>query len=359
MKKSAKAVAPAALLVSLIASLLVGCTPSSDEGTPSPGAAAQDYKVCMATGGRAEAEWQKAQGEVAAALAKLRGWEFSELSNNNDGPTAAKNIDIFIQQGCDAVMLFNAQTEVNPAMATKLTAANIPTITFDIAQEGWHFVGIDNSEAGKAGGRALGELAKSKWACDVDLVLSGEASYVGIVNEMRVGGMRDGVKEACPNLSEDVFVSFEATGSLSNALPAARDVLAANPQAEKILVVGINDAAVVGTLQAAEQLGRDANIMGWGQDGSLATGPDVNANLKGSVFYFLEGYPVYAFDQILDKLVAGESVAVGDTSENASAQVEVCAASAGQAQKIPSLDERVQQLLSAPAGSTATSLFCS
>lgn len=357
MTWSTKAVASSLLIAAMTASL-AACAPSTDNATGGA-ASGEDFVACFATGGRPEAEWQKAQGEVAKALADTRGWTFSELSNNNDGPTAAKNVDIFIQQGCDAVMIFNAQTAVNPGIAQKLEAAGIPAITFDISQDGWYFVGIDNVAAGQAGGAALAEIAKQDWDCNVDLVLSAEAPSAGIVNDWRVGGMRDGVASICPDIPEDAYVSFEATGQLSVALPAARDVIAAHPNADHILVVGVNDAAVVGSLQAAEQLGRDSNIMGWGQDGSLITGADVNTHLKGSVFYFLEGYPVYAFNEILDKIAAGETVDVGDSGENPTVRVDACAISAKEAQAIPELDARVTALLkAAPSGTTEYELYC-
>ncbi len=86
-------------------------------------------------------------------------------------------------------------------------------------------------------------------------------------------------------------MSFEAGGQTSISQPAARDVLAAHPDAKKILVVGINDSAVLGPIRAAEQLGRADDIIGWGQDGSFITGPNVDPHLAGSVFYFLEAMP--------------------------------------------------------------------
>src|SRR5205807_6165574 len=121
----------------------------------------------------------------------------------------------------------------------------------------------------------------------------------------RTGGMRDGIKQVCPAIPDEKFVSFESNGQASVGLPAARDLLAANPDAQNMLVVGINDGGVLGAIQGAEQLGRDQNIIGWGQDGSFITGPNVDPHLAGSVFYFLEGYAVYAFGQVLDQIAAG------------------------------------------------------
>src|SRR6266545_268411 len=110
------------------------------------GAAAEDkkFKVGMALGGNTCCEWMKRQGEVARALAEQRGWDYVELSNENDPAITVKNADIFIQEGVNAVIQFNGQASVNPVLSQKYAAAKIPVITYDIAQKGFYFVGVDN-----------------------------------------------------------------------------------------------------------------------------------------------------------------------------------------------------------------------
>ena len=82
------------------------------------GASAQDkFKLGMAVGGNTCCEWMKAQGDVARALAEKLGWDYVELSNNNDPATALKNAQIFVQEGVDAVIQFNGQPSSNPAIS--------------------------------------------------------------------------------------------------------------------------------------------------------------------------------------------------------------------------------------------------
>ncbi|HHY50108.1 MAG TPA: sugar ABC transporter substrate-binding protein, partial [Alphaproteobacteria bacterium] len=236
-------------------------------------AAAQDtFKVGMAVGGNPCCEWMKAQGDVARALAEQRGWEYVEYSNNNDPAQAVRNAQLFVQEGVDVVIQFNGQPSSNPAVAQVLGAANIPVITYDIAQEGMYFVGIDNLAAGIAGGEGLGRIIKEKWDCNPDLVISAEGAAAGIVNEWRTGGMRTGLKNICPDIPEEKFVSFESQGDAAVGLPAARDLLAAHPDAVRMAVVGLNDGGVLSLIQAAEQLGRADEVIGWGQDGAFITG---------------------------------------------------------------------------------------
>jgi ABC-type sugar transport system substrate-binding protein len=323
------------------------------------GANAQEkkFKVGMAVGGNACCEWMKAQGDVARALAEQRGWDYLELSNENDPAITTKNASIFIQEGVDAVIQFNGQSSVNPVIAQRFKDAGIPVITYDIAHPGFYFVGVDNLAAGHLGGEAIGNVVKEKWDCEPDLVVSAEFTAVGLVNTWRTGGMRDGLKKVCPNIPAEKYVSFEIGLQPGGSQENARNLLAANPEAKKIVLVGISDDPLVAAIEAATQLGRVDDVIAWGQDGAFITGPNVNPHLLGSVFYFLEGYAAYAFP-ILDQIAAGKAPPMKDTAEDPAARVPPCPVTAAQAQKVPDLPERVKALLAAPAGTTEYDLFC-
>ncbi|MGN6487364.1 MAG: sugar ABC transporter substrate-binding protein, partial [Devosia sp.] len=138
-------------------------------------AEAQDkFKLGMMVGGNTCCEWMKAQGDVARALAEQNGWDYVELSNNNDPATALKNAQIMVQEGVDAAIQFNGQPSSNPAISAVMKQAGIPIVTYDIADPGMYFVGIDNLAAGIAGGEQLGQIIKEKWDCNPDLVISSE-----------------------------------------------------------------------------------------------------------------------------------------------------------------------------------------
>ena len=322
-------------------------------------ASAQDkFKLGMAVGGNTCCEWMKAQGDVARALAEKEGWDYVELSNINDPAVALKNAQIFVQEGVDAVIQFNGQPSSNPAISQVLGAANIPVVTYDIADPGMYFVGIDNLGAGIAGGEQLGHLIKEKWDCNPDLVISAEGAAAGIVNEWRTGGMRTGLKNICPDIPEEKWVSFESQGDAAVGLPAARDLLAANPNAVKMAVVGLNDGGVLSLINAAEQLGRADEVLGWGQDGAFITGDNVNPHLVGSVFYFLEGYAVYAIRDVIRPIAEGNVPPLKADAGDPASLVQPCPVSAEQAKAVPDMPERIAALLEAPAGTTEYELFC-
>ncbi|MDB5541053.1 MAG: hypothetical protein JWQ89_2780 [Devosia sp.] len=322
-------------------------------------AQAQDkFKLGMAVGGNTCCEWMKAQGDVARALAEKNGWDYVELSNNNDPATALKNAQIFVQEGVDAVIQFNGQAASNPAISAVMKQANIPIVTYDIADPGMYFVGIDNLAAGIAGGEGLGKIIKEKWACNPDLVVSAEGAGAGIVNEWRTGGMRTGLKNICPDIPDAKYVSFESQGDAAVGLPAARDLLAAHPEAKNIAVVGLNDGGVLALINAAEQLGRADGVIGWGQDGAFITGDNVNPHLAGSVFYFLEGYAVYAIKDVIGPIAAGNVPPLKADAGDPASKVQPCPVTAEQAKAVPDMNERVKQLLAAPAGTAEYDLFC-
>lgn len=320
--------------------------------------AQEKFKLGMAVGGNTCCEWMKAQGDVARAIAEQNGWDYVELSNNNDPATALKNAQIFVQEGVDAVIQFNGQPSSNPAISAVMKQAGIPIVTYDIADPGMYFVGIDNLGAGIAGGEALGKIIKEKWNCEPDLVISSEGAGAGIVNEWRTGGMRTGVKNICPDIPAEKYVSFEGSGDAAVALQPARDLLAAHPTAVKMAVVGINDGGVLGLINAAEQLGRADEVIGWGQDGAFITGDNVNPHLVGSVFYFLEGYAVYAVRDVIKPVADGNTPPLKADAGDPASKVQPCPVTAEQAKGVPDMPERVAQLLAAPAGTTAYDLFC-
>jgi ABC-type sugar transport system substrate-binding protein len=313
------------------------------------------FKVCMGTGGQS-LNWESGQGIVLASIVKKEGWTSVTLSNNDSASTALSNIETFILDKCSVVVEFNGQPSANPVMAAKLKAASIPAITYDIGQPGWYFVGIDNLKAGIEGGQDLGKIVKSKWGCDADALIASEGPGAGIVNTYRTGGMVTGVLDICPNLKSKV-VQYIGNGQVSTALPAARTLLAAHPAWKKMVAVGINDSGVVGTLEAAEQLGRAQDILGWGQDGSLITGPNVDPHLLGSVFYFLEGYPEWTLP-LLKEIAAGHAPPMADSATHAAVLIPPCPVSRAQASHIAGYNARLSKMLSVAPGMTENALYC-
>jgi ABC-type sugar transport system substrate-binding protein len=188
-------------------------------------------------------------------------------------------------------------------------------------------------------------------------VVSAEFTAVGLVNTWRTGGMRDGLKKVCPNITAEKWASFEISLEPGGSQESARNLLAAHPQAKKIVIIGISDNPAVQAIGAAEQLGRADDVIAWGQDGSQIAGANVNPHLLGSVYYFLEGYGAYAFN-ILDQIANGKAPPMRDTAQDPAGRVPPCPVTAAQAAKVPDMAARVAALIAAPMGTTEYDLFC-
>lgn len=290
--------------------------------------------------------------------ARARGWEMLILDNKVDGPTALKNANTMIARGVDYAIEFQADSKVQPVIARRFQSAGIPELVFDIPAPGAYFIGAPNRESGQLVGRQLGNYANETWDCNPDLVILIEATSVGEVNDLRVGGVEDGVKSVCPNIPDSKFVRRDGGASAEDQQAAGRDVLVAHPDAKRILLSGISDASVAAVIAAAKQLHRADELYAWGQDGSVLLGGEAPPELRGSVSYFLNGYPLIVFD-IIDRLERGEDVPVGDTPSHPDANlVKPCMLSAAQAKELPSIKEQTKILGSASPGEQAFDLLC-
>ncbi len=171
-KRKALAVPIAVGLVSIGSLFTMTAAPASAT------ASAGSFKVCMGTGGQT-LSWETGQGQLLQSIAKKEGWQSVILSNNNSATTALANVRTFVLDKCSAIVEFNGQPSANPVMEKLTSAAHIPTITYDIGQPGWYFVGIDNLKAGIAGGQMLGEIVKQRWGCNADALIASEGPRPG------------------------------------------------------------------------------------------------------------------------------------------------------------------------------------
>jgi ABC-type sugar transport system substrate-binding protein len=177
-------------------------------------AATSTFKVCMGTAGTPGTPWQTGQGTVLQDIAHQEGWASVVLSNQHSPSTSLSNAEIFVLDKCNAVIEGPSPESTDPVIAAKLAAAKIPVITFDIAQKGWYFVGINNSLAGIQGGEALGAIIKSKWDCNLDEVIASGLPVVGVIDTERTGGMIKGIQKVCPNIPNSKTTEFDGDGEV-------------------------------------------------------------------------------------------------------------------------------------------------
>ena len=184
------------------------------------------------------------------------GYRLIVNSGDMDLAKQQSQIDNFIVQKVDAIILCPADSKGIAPAIEKANGAGIPVFTADIAAQGGQVVSHIASD-NLAGGRLAAEfIAKA---------LGGQGE-VGIIGQQEVQSGLDremGFKEEMkkyPGIK--VAAVLNGGGVRDKALKAAEDMLQGNPNLKGIF--GINDDSALGALSAAEARGRnDLVIVGY------------------------------------------------------------------------------------------------
>lgn len=346
--------------LSLMATV-AACGGSTDTTEPAAGESAPAKKVFIGFANFAEPESPvlKAVDTGIRKEAEKRGWDLVVLNNDRDGPTAVSNAETMVAQGVTHVVEFQGDGKVAPQLMDTFNTANIPVIAIDIAHPGAHFFGINNIEAGRLSGLAGGNYAKEHWGCKPDLVTLLENEVSGDVALLRTEGILKGLKEACPELSDDVIARRNSPTTPDGAQGVARDILVSRPDAKSILALGGNDNMVIGTLNAAEQLGRADNMFGYGLGADLMLFGVDTPDLGGSTAFWYEGYAKEIY-RLLDKIVAGEAPTVVDSPTDPNAHFNpACQFPVEHVKNIPNLEKRIEELYADDSGTaSAAEKYC-
>jgi ribose transport system substrate-binding protein len=212
----------------------------------------------------------------------------------------------FKQQHVDAYLNYDADQSASPRICA--AGPPVPVIAIDIHQNPCEraFMGIDNADAGYISGRALGVYFRRTFDCNYDAFVSLESSRTGIVNEERMGGYRRGFSSVCGTISHFRKLNAYDTVVAQRMFPR---VLRALPHRHRIIVVGINDDAVVGALAAAKRAGRKRDLFVSGQGASPFAWCEIahNSHWIAETAYFPERYGEIAVPYLI-RLIRHEQV---------------------------------------------------
>jgi ribose transport system substrate-binding protein len=104
-------------------------------------------------------EWSDSILHVAAE----KRIELITLNNGFDRDTALRNVDRFIQERVELVVMHQFDEELAASISAKLLGAGIPLIAMGTAHPGATYYGGNNYGAGLIGGRYLGKWARQHW----------------------------------------------------------------------------------------------------------------------------------------------------------------------------------------------------
>ena len=202
--------------------------------------------------------------------AQKDGYELTITSGDFDLIKQSSQIEDFITQKVDAIVLCPVDSRgIGPAIK-KANDAKIPVFTADIAsQEGdvVSHVASDNVAGGRLAGEYLAKILGGK----------GKVAIIGQPTVTSVLDRTQGFKEVIakyPGIS--IVQEVNGEGVRDKALQAASDILQAHPDLNGIF--GINDDSALGALDAVMQFNRPGiNIIGYD-----ATPPAADAITRGT-----------------------------------------------------------------------------
>lgn len=190
------------------------------------------------------------------------------MNNRMDGQTALANADNMLVQGVQGVIEFQTDEQFGKAIMEKFNAEKIPVIAIDIPMEGATFFGVNNTQAGEMAGKGLGDWIKKNWNGQVDALIMLELPQSGPVPAARMKGQRDGLESVVGKIDESKVKHLDSKNTLEEANRLVKDALSTLPNAHHIAVVCINDDTALGSIAAAESLGRKKDIAVVAVDGS-------------------------------------------------------------------------------------------
>ena len=229
------------------------------------------------------------------SAAKAAGAKLIILDNKYDPQVALTNADTLIQRKATAIIEFQTDQSIAPALCQKFDAAGLgkKVIAIDIPHPPCAvFFGANNRGAGKIAGRQLALLAKKQWG-KVDRLVLLALPQSGKLVVSRTDGYIDGVRSVFGGFADKNVIKVDGKGNIEDSLKVMQQVLARIPRSARVLVGAVNDPSALGAARAIQAAGRDKNFLIGGQNATIEARAEIcnnSALFVGSVAYFPERY---------------------------------------------------------------------
>ena len=165
---------------------------------------------------------------------------------------------------------------------------------------------VDQAKAGRLAGEAVGRFAQRRWDCEISAFVSLGSSAADPDGRARMDGYRTGFEELCPMPGRSpVLDGADRLITAQTAMEALLDRL----RGRRIVVVGINEDAIMGAMAAADEAGRAGDLWYSGQlaDPAIRRHIACDRHYLASVAQFPERYGGALVPLLVDAM-AGRTV---------------------------------------------------
>jgi len=216
--------------------------------------------------------------------ADAAGIELVVADNRLDGPTALANAKSFAERKVDYVIEFQTDANFGQTVMDVFKPDGTKVTAIDIPMPGASFFGVNNPKSGFMGGSYLATAAAKQFGAESvknGYLVIGALPQSGVIPRMRTEGQRAGFLALNKDFPTDHIIEIDTKNTLQESYTQMNNVLGRIPPEAPIMIIGINDQATMGMLQAVRAAGRvdQAIAVGNGADEAeaLATDPKLVA----------------------------------------------------------------------------------
>lgn len=226
--------------------------------------------------------------------------------NDLDNTKAEANVEEFIRQQVDLMMIYHVDSRFNKQLGMKRLNHNIPTIAIDIPIPLASYFGVNNQQAGQLAGETLGKWVVDHWQSQVDKILVMTESRVVDIVQLRLERALESFKQYVKFTDNDVMY-MNGGNERSVAHETVKDTLLHWKQYEHIALLGLNNDMIFGVLDAAKELDMSDQFVTIGQGSREDLGEESYSGFLGMVNLYPEKYGSRLIDLAL-QIKKGQSI---------------------------------------------------
>jgi ribose transport system substrate-binding protein len=233
------------------------------------------------------------------------------MADNRLKPEVALKVaEQFLTQDLDLIIEYQIDAQMGTRIMNLFRERNIPVISIDIPMTGATYFGVDHYQAGLMAGLALGEWVRDHWDGQFDQVIILEEPRAGAIPASRNQGQLEGFKSIIGNYPQDKRFFLDCGNTSEVSERAFLSALKRFSDLHRLVVMCFNDGAVIGALEAARRLRREADLIIVGQGADRRVLAELSlpgSRIIGSTIFSPEKYGEFIIPLAL-RILRGEPV---------------------------------------------------